>query len=286
MEYYNFLKMYGFRKFYSNNDVNAVISVINNSIRITDDNSNNSRIILGYLYLFIVFCIIVSYPIYIIIKSVTNLDYIFDNIFVIIIGIQYVYGLIYYNKNHLDDILNHYYNENIDNNISKLYLLPLIISILINIIFSVFVKINLFLIIWNLYGYCILFTNILTFILIFILYIQRVERFYEILKDKMMSSENINLLHIVNDYSKLKNSHYITVVNLNNIFSSIILCGFIFIYVIFVFNKTSISTVIDYINAIILILTILSYFFIITKIKSIVSDIKIFINIVILWYVF
>jgi len=268
MNYINILRIYGLKYIELNNE-DVSITMNDESIRRVVISKSKYETINNYKYMIISCLLVIWYPIYIIIESILDRTFnpILYNMYPFMILIEYILGLIYYNTDNLLKVLK-------NNIIDKVYLIPLLLTIIISIICFVYDDINLLIIIfYNIYSNLLLITNGITILLVLNTFRLNVYNFYNILKDKFKLDTIMNIIYIIEDYSRLKNEYDSSIELLNNMFSCIFIFGLGIIYNTFVNN-----TIYNIINSIIICIILSISLILITQIKSIVSDIRIFIN--------
>jgi hypothetical protein len=270
------LKLYGLLNIYSKKNDNIDINVTNNNVYISEEENVINYYVINYIYMLCGLIMILWLPIYLIVSSIINSDFriIIFNLCPFMVLLQYIYGIIYFRKEHLYKIVNQ--NIAYENVANVIYVTPIILSLLINICHILFDNYNIFTVIfWNFYAYIIFITNTITLIFVCMTYLNKIISFFNELKNNTESGNIIDIVYIIEDYSKLKYEHANMVELFNSIFSNIVIFGICIIYFAFILDSIS---VIYYINCGLIGLILIICFTIITWIKSIVADIKIFIN--------
>lgn len=205
--------------------------------------------------------------------------------------IQYILGSIYYRSKHFKnickdhlDILNKYnvISFSISVLIALIALLLLVFDQSINVYSNIYnsfdipgkIIICILLIIDKTISYTIFLTNIMLFVFVFFIHINKVKEFRNILNKKIDDNEHIELNVIVNDYSSVKSQYSKSVDNFNSIFSSVSIFGLIQIYYVTNFD----SDLIEYFNTFTFILIFIIQLYVISKITNTIDTIKSLIN--------
>lgn len=205
--------------------------------------------------------------------------------------IQYILGSIYYRTKHFKSICNDHLDRLNKYNIisfsisiilSLTALLLLVFGHYINVYSDIYEDISIvgkvficiLLIIDKTLSYTIFLTNIMLFVVVFFIHINKVKNFRNILNKKINDSEQVELNIIVNDYSLIKSQYSKSVDNFNSIFSSVAVFGLIQIYYITNFK----SDLIEYFNTFVFVLIFIIQLYVISKITQTIDTIKILIN--------
>ena len=304
------LKVFGYRPLIEKNEVDdgaqIDIDIEKGLASVTKKKSekiyHNERVRCGinYGYRFLILLILAWPPIYAVVASIVEKDgrYFSSNIFSLLFLIQYFIGMIYYKTDHIDLSFNEFgdYTHwikrgyNIGTGISvvlsiiALILLVTDVNILIysdlyedgNIVQKVFTCILL--VIEKFVSFNILLINMITFILIFVIYGKKVKAFHTTLNEKISNSEDLQILSIIEDFSNLKQYHTVSVDALNDMFSTMATMGTIGIYFIVLNFGTEFTGPIQIINGIFVLLIDALYIYTITKVKNTVDSIKSVVN--------
>lgn len=264
-----------------------------NSINI---NNNCFKKYINYSYIFLCFICTLIIPVYSIVKSINNNDiYIFTtNLINWIFLIQFICGLILIKKNKVDIQL----IKNSSNiYFSKIFIIIPIIFVLVYCILLVknyyitfysdiynesSTGIKILLIITLIYekfiNYIIIFTNILIFICIFNSVKNNIKDFLASFISIIDNREKIDISTIISEFSQIKSTHKKYVESTNSMFGLLVICSLLSGYFIALRNTHQELSITQYINVIICVLLIISYFLIINKVKNNVQEIKSLIN--------
>jgi len=306
MRYDTFLRLYGFKSLIDKGKkiINYDVVVENGEVvtkeTITSDckwyQQKYLRLSINTLYHIFIFLLLIWLPAFSIAKSVIekNIEYATSHLYYIMFAIQYILGVIYYNKNHLEKILKQNMIEN--SIVTKLYIVSTCISVITTAIISLLIgleenatiyvdvysnsdvvgKVFLLMlqIIENLYTYNIFMINAITFSLVFIVHSKKIIHFENTLEKKIDDAEILDVNLITSDYQELKNEYADSVSKWNNFFSTLTLLGLLSMYFIITDNGKDHITITEYINCAYFVLVDIIYIYIIDKVGSSVGSIK------------
>lgn len=285
------------------NDKNTAIisiSILNDNLDINEKITNKNyyiRTFINYIYISVITCLLSWNYIYSIIYSLIYCDfkYLTDNMFQLLFITQYIFGYVYFSKNHLYDILK-------SNTFKPLtYTFWLYIAIFCSIIFTsltvillnvnqdiiiysqiinstscawIKILINVLLFVEKFFSYLCFFVNMITFSYVKIHNKKKIESF-----NNTLSSHSTNSIsHIVNivseEFFKMRKEHNLTIDNLNYIFSSANITGLIALYFTIknINNKT--FYIMEIINVIIFLVIESIYLYCINSVKQSIDNIK------------
>lgn len=252
------------------------------------DTNNTCKSVLNVLYTFIMGSIIIHPFVLSIIKSIVEKEssYLLQNLFQLLFFVQFIFGNLYFSKNHLIEkikrpqIISQYYSS---------ILLGFILSILVGLTYlilnildykilgyyefynqtSTYSKalMSLLIFIEKFFSYLSFFTNLITFTLIMKYHQEFIETYSAQLQNIIISSMDELIIKVINDFTNMRIDFKNTIEELNNIFSSFNFIGIIAIY--FTLNNINYN----YINIIIFLVIESIYIWSIYKVRSSVDNI-------------
>ncbi len=227
----------------------------------------------------------------------SNIKHFTTNIFSFLLVVQYLIGVIYYQKNHFAIIVKK--TAEYEKYINICYWIGLLISIIYCSIFIAFVisginmgiyssmtenisigkmiilSIIIFITKW--YSFNIFVANGIFFASTFIIHSQQI-RLYVNKLENFIDTHTLTIHSIIEEYTSLKSEHAMSVKNLNNLFSYTFVLGFISAYFITVNYDTDFITPFHYLQIISLLLITSCFLYSIKKVKDDVGTITNIIN--------
>jgi hypothetical protein len=250
----------------------------NSEKKLTFQNINKTKIILikytlFFLYSLFILGLFLFRVIYISQQLKNTIDYIIL-IYFIIVPVQYILGLIYFNSEHFYKILTKIDNFN-DNKYTFLIILYTVLMVINNNSYTITnVIINT---ITNIYSWLSIFININSFFIVFYYHTREIKKFSKEIETKdwnnLMNNNNINIIII--KLSNIRESYNISVNKLNNLFSYTCILGGIATYIFLkLLIKGTILNRCIYINIILYIIVQCIFINIIYLINNSISNIK------------
>jgi hypothetical protein len=250
---------------------------------------------LNTIYLLFIIITLSWTTIYAIYKAIeyTELTFITLNIFEFYFLIQYIFGILYYKTDHFNKMVRKF--SEIKKIMNICFVLSIIISmtlvvtmiILMNVgvymnIYSEMYKdttlvskiiITIIIIITKFYSYCIFLSNAIIFSATFIIHCQDIINYVDKLTI-FIESHGESIRSIISEFKYIKSQYKISVKNLNNMFSSTLICGFLFAYSIIINYDSVFMTPFNYVLIVCIFINIVIYLYVIVKIKKSVAIIK------------
>jgi hypothetical protein len=127
------------------------------------------------------------------------------------------------------------------------------------------------------YSYAIFIGNTLIFSATFLNHSKNVKIYLKKLKN-FISVKEITIIDIITDFDTLKNDYKRSVKDMNNLFTSILVIGFLSIYFVIINYGTSVDYVFSYIEVAMLLLNIFSYIIPISRMNDTVDKINGIVN--------
>lgn len=291
-----------------NTNTSGVIIDIENGSSVTIKNNIDNipfwkkyyKNIISFSYFAIISAFILWPCIYSIYKAAesANVRYFTSNIFKFLLFVQYILGIIYYRGKHFRKHLMAL--KLLNSNIVKLAIILNLVAALaiagttigllttdinMNIysdlymdkstIAQIFICIIIF--ITQFYGYSIFIANTIIFAATFINHSKDVHKYVKKLK-KFISIKDITIIDIITDLDTLKTNYKKSVIGMNNLFTSILVIGFLSIYFVIINYGTQVDNIFSYIEVALLLLNIFSYILPISKVNNNVEDITGIVN--------
>ena len=259
------------------------------------------RISFNIIYSLFIIASILWPAVYAIVQSFkkTEARYLTSNVFTVLFVVQYFVGLFYYQSDHFIKTMKR--NKSYDWYIKLLLIVGIIVSIILTIVSIILlttgsnlvvyselwnstnttgkVFIGVVLIIDKFYSYNIFFTNLIIFSAIFIIHSLEIKKYTMRLEDYVNNNaDGLTIESITKDYSELKTQHTQSVIELNNLFSSVTLFGIIGSYFITVNYESLFVGPLHYVDASCFLITECAYIYSISRVKLSVSNIQSIIN--------
>lgn len=306
MRYDTFLKLYGFKSLINKGKTTTSYEVVVEDGKVVTKETVNIeckwyqqtciRLCVNISYHICILLLLLWLPAFSIAKAVRekNVDYATSHLYYVVFVIQYILGVIYYNTDHFEKILEH---NMIDRKIpTKMYIASTCVAIATTLIISLLIGLEenatiyvdtytnattigkVFLltlqIVENLYTYNIFMINAITFSLVFIVHSRKITHFENTLEKKIDDAEILDVNTITSDYQELKNDYAESVSMWNNFFSTLTLLGLLAMYFIVTDNGKEHITITEYINCAYFVLVDIVYIYIIDKVGSAVGSIR------------